>query len=57
MADIKELAKQLAETKLCLVPLDEVENFCSYCKEQNITPHGGALNFEDGCNSKYFYTE
>lgn len=57
MADIKALVKQLADTKLCLVPLDEVESFCSYCKEQNITPMGGALNFEDGCSSQYFYTE
>jgi len=57
MANIKTLTDQLVSTKLCLVPLDEVENFCSYCKEQNITPQGGALNFEDGCSSQYFYTE
>ena len=52
---IKSFTDQLINTKLCFVPIDLIENFYSYCKKQNISPQGGAIDSDN--KGQYFYID
>jgi hypothetical protein len=47
------LMQELEEKHLCLVPVDEVEHFCSCCKQlAGMFPSGGALDLK---GNQYLY--